>query len=194
MEIGGCRVTNPLRTAVDLARWIPRLEAVAAVDQFLHRGLVDLDEFKAEVPRFAGHRGAVQLRYTAEVAEPLAESPGESWTRVGLVDAGLPRPRAQIRLVDADGFLRHRLDMGYDEVRLGIEYMGVRDHEGVENRARDERRERAVERDFGWSLVNLWSNNVLGHRPSAPRVVAEALLARGFRLPDKVLERIARWH
>ena len=193
-EVAGCRVTTPLRTAVDLARWLPRLEAVATLDQFLHLGLVDLTAFRSEVPRFAGHRGAVQLRFAAQVAEPLAESPGESWTRVGLIDAGLPRPRAQIKLFDDDGVLRHRLDLGYDEVLLGIEYMGVRDHAGLENRARDERRAVSVERDFGWSLVHLWSNDVLGRRPAAPRVVAEALLARGFWLPDRVLEEIARWH
>lgn len=194
VEVAGCRVTTPLRTAVDLARWLPRLEAVATLDQFLHRGLVDLARFAAEVPRFAGHRGAVQLRFAAKVADPLAESPGESWTRVELVDAGLPKPQGQIRLVDADGVLRHRLDLGYEEVQLGIEYMGVRDHAGLVNRAKDERRAFEVKRDFGWGLVHLWSDHVLGRRPTAARVVAEALLARGFWLPDRVLEGIARWH
>lgn len=191
IEVAGCRVTTTLRTVVDLARVLGRLEAVATLDQFLHAGLVDLGQFRAEVPRFAGHRGAVQLRFAASVAEPLAESPGESWTRVELIDSGLPRPRAQIELRGIDGTLFHRLDLGYDEVRLGVEYMGIRDHAGVENRARDEGRERSIERDFGWCLVNLWSDSVLGRRPTAPRQVAEALLTRGFWLPDSVLEGIA---
>nr|MBA2477750.1 hypothetical protein [Sporichthyaceae bacterium] len=49
----------------------------------------------------------------------------------------------------------------------------------------------SIERDFGWCLVNLWSDSVLGRRPTAPRQVAEALLTRGFWLPDSVLEGIA---
>ena len=45
------------------------------------------------------------------VAEPLAESPGESWLRLRLIDAGFGRPTAQI--VVKGSSRDFRIDLGY---------------------------------------------------------------------------------
>lgn len=194
VEIEGCRVTSPLRTATDLGRWLPRLEAVAVIDQFLRLDLVKLDALIEQVVRFARHKGVRQLAFAVRIADPLAESPGESWLRVVIVDAGLPRPRAQVEFLDGLGEVRFRVDLGYDEVKLGLEYMGVEVHSGIEKRQRDDRRSTSIEDEYGWHIQEFWMGDVLGRRPTAPRRVAEALLARGFVIPDRVLERIARSH
>ncbi|GAB3850448.1 hypothetical protein GCM10029963_36680 [Micromonospora andamanensis] len=59
-------------------------------------------------------------------------SPGES-VAVGAARRGLPPPEPQLWVHDADGFRRYRLDLGYRERRVGIEYDGVShlDREGL---------------------------------------------------------------
>ena len=50
-----------------------------------------------------GHRGVVQARELVELADPRAESPQESRTRLRCVDAGFPCPEPQIEVFDATG-------------------------------------------------------------------------------------------
>jgi hypothetical protein len=52
-----------------------------------------------------------------------AQSPKETWLRLLLIDAGLPRPRTQIRVTDGLG--EAFIDMGYDEPMVGFDYEGV---------------------------------------------------------------------
>ena len=51
-----------------------------------------------------------------------AQSPRESWLRMVLVDAGLPRPQTQIRVSDV--YQTAFIDMGWEELRIGVEYNG----------------------------------------------------------------------
>lgn len=51
-----------------------------------------------------------------------AESPRESGLRLLLIDAGLPAPRTQIWV--CDGVNNAYLDMGYDELKVGLDYDG----------------------------------------------------------------------
>lgn len=52
-----------------------------------------------------------------------AQSPKETWLRLLLIDAGLPKPRTQIRV--SDGFNEALIDMGYDEPKVGLDYEGT---------------------------------------------------------------------
>ncbi len=49
---------------------------------------------------------------------------GESWLRLRIVDAGFPRPVVQIEVLDADGRCVYRLDLGWPDRRLAVEYDG----------------------------------------------------------------------
>lgn len=60
-----------------------------------------------------------------------AESPQETRTRLILVDAGLKRPRTQIAVG------KWRIDMGYDEFKVGIEYDGPQHWQDEKIRQRD---------------------------------------------------------
>jgi very-short-patch-repair endonuclease len=75
--------------------------------------------------------------------EPLAQSVQETRTRMLLVDAGLPRPVAQYRVDFPEGDWAY-LDLAYPDVKIGIEYDGEAWHK--EQRAKDERRRRRLER------------------------------------------------
>ncbi|MBD0322023.1 MAG: hypothetical protein ICV72_01390, partial [Aldersonia sp.] len=58
-RIGNTRATSPTRTAVDMARTLNRLDALATLDSAIRRG-VARDAMQNEVVRHAGKRGVGQ--------------------------------------------------------------------------------------------------------------------------------------
>ncbi len=172
MEIEGVLVTTPLRTALDLGRLIGRHEAIGAIDALIRVGGFAIADLTAELPRFRGARGVVQLRALVPLADGRAESPAESLSRLRLRDAGLPAPQVQWEIRDALGIVIYRLDLAYPELKLAIEYDGEQFHTSAEDRAKDERR-RAHVRRLGWTFVILRSKDVYGADAQAGRLVAD---------------------
>ncbi|MFD2090318.1 endonuclease domain-containing protein [Blastococcus deserti] len=76
--------------------------------------------------RQRGLRGVARLDRLIPVADGRAESPMESRMRWRFIDGGLPAPDLQIDVVD--GLRRHRLDMGWRDRRLGVEFDGLEAH------------------------------------------------------------------
>jgi very-short-patch-repair endonuclease len=109
-----------------------------------------------------------------------AESPQETRTRLALVDAGIPAPRTQIVVRDGYGEFVARIDMGYEDLRVGIEYDGPQHWTNAEQRDRDIDRYSAL-LDLGWVIVRV-SSELLRHRQATfiSRVVA-AMQAAGWR-------------
>lgn len=173
--LGGLLVTTPLRTVLDLARRLHRPMALAALDAFTHAGLVTLEELTAGLGTLRGFPGVVQARELVAMTEPLTESPGESWLRLRLVDAGFPHPRPQIELVDAHGRVVFRIDLGYDELRLGLEYDGQEYHSDVAQRSHDERRRAECKQRWDWDVHGFGLGEVLGRHPGLELAVGEWL-------------------
>ncbi|MDQ3325369.1 MAG: type IV toxin-antitoxin system AbiEi family antitoxin [Actinomycetota bacterium] len=164
-EIDGLRTTVPERTAVDLLRRLRRPFALSSADALAQAGFVSADGLQHRIDGLRGYPGIVQARQLARWVEPLTESPGESWTRLRLLDAGFPRPVAQHWVLGRDGQRRYRLDIAYPHVLVGCEYDGVLDHsDGADVRADTSRRAwlRDVRR---WRLMILHKSDVLGHDP-----------------------------
>jgi hypothetical protein len=180
----GVRVTTPTRTALDLARYAPRFIGLAAVDAFCHGGLATPEALMACAQRFPGGRNIAIARQLIEWAEPLTESPGESWLRLRLLDAGFPRPQAQIRILDDQGRLVYRLDLGYPDLKLGLEYDGQEFHDSPEAQKHDTRRRRRLDRQFGWDTYAFGRGDVLGRHPTVELVVG-GLLGLEPRLPRR---------
>ena len=173
----GLRVTSPVATAVHLARHLDRPFALSGVDAMLHAGLVRLDELHAAVKSFPHHPGIVQAREIAGWAEPLTESPGESWLRLRVLDAGFPRPVPQV--VVQGRSREYRLDLGFPEpgpdgLRIGLEYDSDRWHSGPAAELRDETR-RAELRALGWMILPVRRGDVWGRRPDLERAIGELL-------------------
>jgi hypothetical protein len=173
--VAGLPCTSPVRTAVDLLRWLPPHEGLAIVDAMAARHVVDASGLPAAVARFAGAPGVAQARYLAAVVEPLTESPGESWLRLRLIDAGFPRPEAQIPVPDADSPGHYRLDLGWRRLRLAVEYDGEEFHDSPRQRLHDERRREDLERRFGWTVLGVGKGEVLGASMLLERTVGGLL-------------------
>lgn len=158
--VEGIEVTTPLRTALDLGRFMPRYDAIGALDAFLRLG-VPPQELASGVHRFKGDRGVVQLRELVPLADPRAESMPEGALRLHGRDAGLPDLEPQFWVCDEWGREVYRLDLAIPALRYGAEYHGERFHTGEENEASDEKRgEWLGQRD--WELDVFWKDDVYG--------------------------------
>lgn len=149
--IGGVRVTTPLRTALDLGCKLSRRDALAAMDALMRAHGFTVADLLRELPRYFRRRGVIQLRQLVPLVDALAESPGESWTRLEIVDRGLPTPVLQ-HWVKVDGIPTYRLDLSYPHARIAIEYDGEEFHSTPEDRERDRVRRQWL-RDNGWRVI-----------------------------------------
>jgi len=120
---GGCRLTNPARTAWDLARRLPTVEAVVAVDALARVGRFDPAALLARRGREPGARGCRHLDDVLALADWRAESPMETRLRVALTRVGLP-PEPQYSIYDEYGFVLARVDLAYPAAKLAVEYDG----------------------------------------------------------------------
>lgn len=173
--ISGVPATTPVRTAIDLLRWAPSFIGLAALDSMAHGRLVEPDEVVGRLAALRGHRHIAKARHLATLCEPATESAGESWMRLRVLDAGLPRPAVQVPIL-VGGVEVYRLNCGYPALRVGFEYDGAQWHgqTRAQVRADELRREDLFDR-FGWTVVGATSENVLAGRPAIEQVVGELI-------------------
>lgn len=163
MKLNGVSVTKPLRTAADLACRRGRAGALAVLDAFAHRHGITREDLATQAERFRGRRGVTQLRDLIPLIEPLTESTGESWSRLAIHDAGIPRPRPQV-WVEVEG-ARYRVDLGWRWHRVAVEYFGKEFHD-EEHRAADLARIEALRR-AGWIVIVVEAEDLSGARLDA---------------------------
>lgn len=175
-DVSGIAATTPARTAFDLGRRKGLLRAVIQVDALAHQTGVTAQEMAMLIPHHRGVRGLVQLRDVVELMDGGAESPQETKTRLVLIEAGLPKPRTQIRVHP------YRLDMGYDEFKVAVEYDGEQHWKDPAQHARDIDR-LADLAALGWRIIRV-SAEILRYRPQVVIVrTCEALRAAGADWP-----------
>ncbi len=163
MTVGGLRVTTPLRTALDLARHLHRREAHACLNEFARLHGIRSEDLAAEVPRFKGRRGVVQLKSLIGLIDPAVESQRESWTLLALADARVPLPQAQV-WVEVDGVPTYRLDFAWPLHKVAVEYDGVAAHLMTEEQRLHDRERRRVLRELGWRVVVVRNGDFTGRR------------------------------
>lgn len=168
----GVRLTTMERTALDCARWLPRMDAVAVLDQFARRG-VDLEAL------WYRPLNTWSLRETLSLADRGAASPRESWLRVILVDGGLPRPTTQIRVKLSDDRFAY-LDLGWEEFKVGVEYDGQEHHTSPADQRHDADRREQLRRQ-GWRVIAVRRDVVSGQVADLLHNVANTLIERGWR-------------
>lgn len=173
--IGGLTVTSPIRTALDLGCWYPTMTAVAGIDALAKVVEIKVADIELLAHRYAGRRGIAQARRAAELFDSGAQSPKESWLRVVLIEAGLPRPQTQIPVPDELGTVFAYLDMGWEDIKVAVEYDGEQHRSDRRQYTWDVRRLEALER-LGWIVVRV----VAGDRPG--EIVHRVRAARARRV------------
>lgn len=187
VTVEGVRVTTPVRTACDLGRLRGRMGAFAALCMLGRAQGFGAADVQAALPHLRGLRGVIQLRELAARMTTRCESPGEAWTLLAILDAGLPRPEAQVEiLLEGHGLVR--LDFAYRLVRIVIEYDGEEHHSRPEDRERDARR-RAALRAAGWIVIVVRKNDFAGEALDRWLSDVRAALAEVARPQTRVYSR-----
>jgi hypothetical protein len=123
--IGGIPCAPAARCVVDLVRTVRRIDALAVVDAALRARACGMEDLTSEAIRHAGLRGVRQARELIPLGDGRAECRQESQLRLVIIDGGLPVPEPQVWVSDQFGIDRYRIDLGYREQRVGVEYDGV---------------------------------------------------------------------
>lgn len=124
--------------------------------------------------RYRGRHGLERARVSLDLVDAGAQSPKETWLRLVLVQAGLPRPQTQIPVVDEFGGVIASLDMGWDGVKVAVEYDGDQHRKDRSQYNWDIRRLERLQRR-GWIVIRV----VAGDRPAD--IVRQVRCARARR-------------
>lgn len=210
VHYGGIALTSRRRTALDYAKAVHPREGLAVADSLLRMAVrPDLDD-RAAVERRNGEvvadwetalaampslRGSARARAVLSIADPLAESGGESNLRWALVSNGVPQPALQARIVtDSGDFFG---DMGWNlldtEPAPGApaviaEYDGAQKYGADGGRAAlvaEKRREDAI-RALGIIVARFTVQDLRNPRGAAQKVLCH-LHAQPEGLPQQML-------
>ena len=183
VQLAGLPVTSVSRTAVDVARRTRPPYGLAACDRALASG-VSPSELTEQVERWPRRPGIARARRGVDLANPLSESFGESFSRWVIWQLGLPMPILQYP-VDVHG-RRYRSDFGWPELGVLGEFDGRIKYEGVLDDSRsladvvmaEKRREQDL-RSLGWQVTR-WGMAEL-HEPHRLRYQLEAAFRIGVQ-------------
>ncbi|OBH18591.1 endonuclease domain-containing protein [Mycobacterium sp. E3247] len=161
-------VTSVARTAFDLGRHLPRSQALARLDALMRATPYSFEDVSILAKRYKGARGLRRLAEVLPLVDGGAASPKESWLRLLLIEAGLPKPTTQIP-VNQGWRLVGVLDMGWEDYMVAVEYDGDQHRTDRRQYVRDQWR-LAKLAEMGWVVI---------------RVIAEDK-------PDDILNRVSR--
>jgi very-short-patch-repair endonuclease len=153
----GMNCTTPARTAYDIGRRVPDDRAIVRIDALFNATRCTVAEVEHIAARYCGARGMRQLRKSLALVDAGAESPQETRLRLLLVRAGLPRPITQIPVGN------RRVDMGWPQWKLGVEYDGMQHWTDPAQHAEDIDRLEFLAAQ-GWTIVRV-SARQLRYRP-----------------------------
>lgn len=163
----GIRITSPERTAFDIGRNLPSSRGVPVLDALVNATKLKIGDVLALADTKPGVRNVRRLRSTLTLVDGGAESPQESRVRLLLVGAGLPPPETQIEFTDEFGIARIRVDMGWREWRVAVEYDGVQHWSDRYQRSWDIDRIAMLEA-MGWIVIRVSAEML-----SRPNVIIE---------------------
>ncbi len=130
--IAGRAVTTPERTAFDIGRRGAVHSAVVRLDALARATGFKVDDVLRVAKCHPRSPGLRRLDTALELVDPGAQSPRESYLRLLLIDAGLPRPQTQTPVLGVDGMPIAYLDLGWQEWMVAVEYDG--DHHRTDRR------------------------------------------------------------
>jgi hypothetical protein len=166
--VASMRVTTPARTAFDIGRTTPQADAIPILDSLMNATGLRSAEVVALADSRKGTRGIRRLRTALDLVDGGAESPQETRVRLLLVGAGLPKPETQIEFRD----LHIRVDMGWREWKVAVEYDGV--HHWTDSHQRSWDIERIAQLEAaGWVVVRVSADML-----NRPDVIVERVRAK----------------
>ena len=152
--IDGLPVTTPARTGFDLGRRSTLWAGVQRIDALMNATDVKAGEIEAVIAGHRGARGLQRLRRALGLVDGGAESPQETRLRLIVVTDGIPRPQTQIEFHDDYGKVMIRVDMGWPDWKVAVEYDGAQHWTDGRQRAWDIERIAMLEA-LGWTVIRV---------------------------------------
>jgi hypothetical protein len=186
--VDGLPVLCVERVVTDLVCSAAPADALAVVDQVL-AALAPAerapfrDELHRRLRERADPRGTRIGTRLLDLATGRADSPAESWLLWRIVDLGFPVPIINYQVCTIDGEPRYRVDLGWPDLRIAIEYYGHAAH--AERTEEDEARILELERR-GWIVIIVRAED-LAHMSRVEREVDEAFRRRGVYLRERTV-------
>lgn len=174
--VGDISATSPARTALDLARHLPRDAAVEHLDALARATGIGAADVLALAGGYPRARGLRRAEVALDLMDGGAQSPRETALRLLYIDAGFPRPRTQIRV--SDGYNTAFLDMGWDEPMIGADYDGDQHLKDRKRYVHDIGRNELVRRE-GWYDIHVVAEH---SRSFIVSRTADAFDRRGYPL------------
>ncbi|MFC8923291.1 endonuclease domain-containing protein [Cellulosimicrobium sp. NPDC057127] len=179
-RVDGLPVVTPEHTWLQLAGTLPPDEVVVLADALLRRKrpLSSLDALRRTVVEtLRGTRGLARMRVALTLARAGTDSCMETRARLLLVHAGLPSPRVNVPVLDAQGRFVAMPDMTYLEQRIAVEYDGDVHRTDRRTWLRDIARKQALEA-LGWRVFVVTADDVYRHPERLVQRVRAALRER----------------
>ncbi len=153
-RVRGIALTTVERTIFDLARRGPVDTAVARADALLNATGAKVADVALLAERHPHTRGLRQAETVLALVDAGAESPRETRLRLLLIRNGLPAPETQIEVHDEHGRFVARLDMGWPDLMIAVEYDGEQHRIERRQYIRDVRRLEVLQR-LGWIVIRI---------------------------------------
>jgi hypothetical protein len=166
LSLHGIRLTDPVRTVLDLARSLPFEAAVVVLDAALHNRAVNADQLQGRLFDIAGTRGSRAAARAVRFADGRSESVGESRSRILLDRLGLAPSALQFEVRDDEGRFVARTDFAWERQRVIGEFDGkvkygrlLRPGQDPADAVFDEKRREDDIRAEDWGVVRwTWSD------------------------------------
>lgn len=172
----GC--TPPARTAIELARILPRPQALSILDAALFAKACDSDGLRGELLRHRGLPGSRRVRALIDRADGRSECAQETHLRLVLHDAGLTGFVPQHPVYDDYGeYVRYRIDLAAPERRVAAEYDG-KSHDAPGSRSRDRRRHNWLDGERHWRMRYFTDADLYHDTAGIVRIMRAALADR----------------
>lgn len=124
LTVDGLRTTPAPRTVADVLRTRRPPHALAVLDQSIRRGLVTLEDVRAELAAQRRWVGKTRAKKVLELVDPVRESWAESFSYGVLHGIGLPRAIPQVEILDEAFEFVARVDGLLDHERVFFEVDG----------------------------------------------------------------------
>ncbi len=177
-ERAGLRITDPVRTVIDLGLVLSKRAVSDAMSRGLSTGLftvADIERLRAALGR-PGRNGTGVVRNILE-ARSLQSVPEESVLERRFLDlarrAGLPAPAVQHEVWEGGRFVA-RIDAAYPHQKVAIEVDGFGPHSTPEAFQRDRTRQNRLVA-LGWTVLRFTWDDVVRRPAEVAQTIAEAL-------------------
>lgn len=149
----GLLLSDPASVVRDFAQHFSSIQTLIVADAALTQPLCSLDDLDEVAGQMVGRRGAGHMRWVAQHADPLSESPGESWARLLGIQLGYDLA-SQFHVTN--GKREAYLDLLVEGTKVGIEFDGLVKYRkrGVGKVIQEHLREGDLQ-EMGYALVRL---------------------------------------